>query len=372
MVRSSVALLFAVACAPQQQAVTPDDSETPVAERGVRAFACPSPTSELPEDSPMRYKGITEEPPADTTGLDQLNVWLDAPDRTIRTAVDVQITDAVIAYAAGDLIWLQGPDGAVRAYDVPELGYNEGTKVSFRVTEVVSYYGNLEITDVADVEITGQVSDVWAQDASRASLDDSMLAHIAKAYGQVIDTWTGAPCLGTCALISNEVHSWYVDSAVRLDDGDCVKLAAPVSWATIEEEGYTHHAGPVFDAQQEGAIDVYAEEDVPTCEDALVGGFGAFSVPEGFTTDMYLDRNDDWGVLTMAADARCTVRVTTLNGADITVTASEVDIESDTEDRGVRELVLHNPLGDETGAFLMIERGLAPVCTPYTIDVTCE
>jgi hypothetical protein len=138
------------------EAYDPDDADTApiVADDHPCADVVPGPWS----GHPLASADLTASPPSEDAGLQALFDAMPPEGQTV--SVDLLVDGAVVintGFGGGNEpqpIWLQDASGGVRTFDVPGLvAYQPGDRLSFRVTSLTNYFGELEIVGMEDLEL---------------------------------------------------------------------------------------------------------------------------------------------------------------------------------------------------------------------------
>ncbi len=145
----------------------------------------------------------------------------------------------VIAKDFNDVpVWIADQNRAIQIFGVDEFAtVNIGDAVSFSVTEITNYYGELEITGIEAGSLTVDSSNnaVYIADATGATVDyGSTGAQMVEFYGTIVGP-TGENCgSGTCYAIEHNgvtqtfnLGSGFTATPVA---GDCMHLIAPVTY----------------------------------------------------------------------------------------------------------------------------------------------
>ncbi|MCB9677556.1 MAG: hypothetical protein H6737_20790 [Alphaproteobacteria bacterium] len=134
-------------------------------------------------------------------------------------------------------LWLADGAGGVRTFGVPGLGaYAPGDTLSFTVTELKSYFGELEITALTGIEVTSTDDAVHVFSAGGAPVrfpeDRGLNAEFVGLYtGDSADDCGDNPCI----VLDNDVTTQTLDLRVPwpgglVADQTCVHVLAPVEF----------------------------------------------------------------------------------------------------------------------------------------------
>ena len=159
------------------------------------------------------------------------------------TPVDIEITGAIVtargylpATATTANFWFEDASGPMYAFDV-DLGgavapadLMPGDEISFRATEVQQYFDTLEVTAIADFEVTSRGNPVHVVDAMTGApitVAEHMM-EVVEVWGELVSgpTDCGASCFDL-QYGSNTV-TFRTGSSYTVQ-GDCVHWMGPVS-----------------------------------------------------------------------------------------------------------------------------------------------
>ncbi len=162
----------------------------------------------------------------------------------VATPVNIPVTGAIvtmIAYRADggypEEVWMADANGAIRTYGTPIGGVQVGDAVTFRVREVLNYFGEHEVTAIGPVTVDSTGNDVYVHE-SPANLNYAQngreLLHL---WGEIVTV--EGPCGGTSSCYQLE-HGGAKPALLRtgtvvgLAQGDCVEVTWPMGYFDTE------------------------------------------------------------------------------------------------------------------------------------------
>lgn len=188
---------------------------------------------------PHPLSGATITTDAPTTGSGLGAVTTAAPSGPDAAVIDIQVTDAVvtnIGYPENLVVWLQDATGTARIYlsdkspdnDSP-LSLKAGDKVSFKALEVESYFGEIEITEISDLTVTGTGSVQVLQQNGKA-LDASIHSVNVEVWGEITALVESCGNQTSCFTLNygGTETEFRVKDFVGVEEGDCVHVISPV------------------------------------------------------------------------------------------------------------------------------------------------
>ncbi|MCB9693715.1 MAG: hypothetical protein H6736_18040 [Alphaproteobacteria bacterium] len=160
----------------------------------------------------------------------------------------IAVTGAIVSAVGYDgnngppAVWVSDANHTIRVYGVDFFeGYNEtnlGEAISFTVTKVTNYFGEIEVTGIdttASVTVDGTGNAVYIADGTGATVDyESQSGTIVEFYGAVVGP-TGESCgTGTCYAIENNGVTQTVNLgsgfSATPQAGECMHFIAPIEY----------------------------------------------------------------------------------------------------------------------------------------------
>ena len=132
--------------------------------------------------------------------------------------------------------WFADGTGSLRTY-AADLGgltvddLSRGDVVSFRATSGTSYYGELEVTEIADFQIVSSGEPVYVMDGNEAMLDyDSHGRSNVSVYGEVLSLQgdCGGQNCWDVELANGQMVTLRVKDIIELYVGDCIWWIGPL------------------------------------------------------------------------------------------------------------------------------------------------
>jgi hypothetical protein len=190
----------------------------------------------------LQESQITDVAPTGDAGIAAVVAAAPAGDGETAT-VDLQITNATVMMvgyrpSGGDLwsLWVQDENAAIRTYASSTPITAEvvpGNKVSFKVTEIKNYAGELEITKLADFVVDDTTAGpVYVQDVTGETITYADHGReVVYTYGRI--TTVPAACGGSsvCAtwlLPTGQEVDFRIGEQKGVVQGDCIQVVSPV------------------------------------------------------------------------------------------------------------------------------------------------
>ncbi len=193
----------------------------------------------------------TTTPPEVDAGIGALLAAAPAPGEYADFETPIVIDHAVVSHAeyapegaVARNIWLQDKSGAIRTYhnfndnENPRIkipqdiagGLPPGSVVSFTVSSMTNYYGELEILDLDNFvkhEETSLVYVVDATDGTELTFDENR-AEVARIWAEIAEV--REPCGSySCYTVETHGHEYVLRIKKSYFQGDCIPIAAPVA-----------------------------------------------------------------------------------------------------------------------------------------------
>ncbi len=213
------------------------DSDTD-ADTDVPVGGCPEPASLASLYGTLDPAMVTTTNYGFSAGV-QAAITASPGDGEPNATVDLMINGAVITavgYHPPDTdpgtVWFQDQDAALRTYNTPMPGVKVGDKVSFRITEISNYNGELEIVALDSLTIDSSGTPVYVRDATGTTLDYATDGReLLRVWGEVMSDGIECGGVSSCYPLNyggaTDVE-FRVGAALGLLTGDCVILTAPL------------------------------------------------------------------------------------------------------------------------------------------------
>lgn len=199
---------------------------------------------------PLDKAQVTTTAPTNDAGIGALLAQAPAEGQSVTLDPPLLVTDAVVSASefvpegsVPDDLWLRDSGGAIRTYanfrdDPPKIvipdditGLGPGSVVSFKVTELTNYFGEIQISALEDFTVSptsGLVYVVDATDGTEVTFADHR-AEVVRIWGRVAEErgecGTNTYCYGI------ETNGNTYELRIRKDEyevGDCLPIANPV------------------------------------------------------------------------------------------------------------------------------------------------
>lgn len=187
---------------------------------------------------PLYGSNVTTTEYGHDAGLDDVIAAAPAAMGESATGLTIQVSGAIIhniGYPADKVFWMADGNGAFRTFlpDAVNPAPQPGDAVSFTVTEIENYHGELEITGLTNWSVDSGGNSVLVRQGQGVELTEATLRYTYETYGKIVSAIGACGSNTTCW---NFEHGG-VTSELRIKDdvfaleGDCLHVIAPVYYA---------------------------------------------------------------------------------------------------------------------------------------------
>lgn len=179
-------------------------------------------------------------PYSNDAGIDDVLAASPQTDSAPDVDVNIEVTGAIVintGFPVTKNVWLQDANGAIRTYgntSAPEwfTGVNIGDAVSFTVTRIENYQGEIEVTGIENVSVVSTGNPVFVRDLTGTAISYATDGRQnARIYGEAISNDGACGNTASCWTIQHggETIGARINDAYGVVVGDRLHFVAPIS-----------------------------------------------------------------------------------------------------------------------------------------------